>query len=64
MYGSNDVKLDLDKIHEDKSEVVEIDGGNHAWFGNYGEQDGDGEATISHQEQQDITTETISQWLS
>ena len=64
VYGSNDVKLDLDKVHEDKSEVVEIDGGNHAWFGNYGEQDGDGEATISHQEQQDITTETISQWLS
>jgi dienelactone hydrolase len=31
---------------------VEIDGGNHAQFGWYGEQDGDGQATISRESQQ------------
>ncbi len=33
---------------------VEIEGGNHAQFGSYGEQAGDGEATISPTEQQDL----------
>ena len=28
-----------------------IDGGNHAYFGNYGEQKGDGKATINNQQQ-------------
>ena len=28
-----------------------ITGGNHAWFGSYGEQKGDGTAAISHEEQ-------------
>ena len=32
---------------------VEIDGSNHAQFGWYGEQPGDGKATISHLEQQE-----------
>lgn len=34
---------------------VEIEGGNHAQFGWYGEQGGDGEATIAPSEQQDQT---------
>ena len=34
---------------------VEIEGGNHAQFGWYGEQGGDGEATIGPAEQQDQT---------
>ena len=29
-----------------------MEGGNHAQFGNYGEQKGDGKATISAEEQQ------------
>ena len=32
-----------------------IEGGNHAQFGNYGAQKGDGEAVISAQEQQEET---------
>lgn len=32
---------------------LDIDGGNHAQFGWYGPQDGDGEATISRESQQD-----------
>jgi hypothetical protein len=34
---------------------VRIEGGNHAGFGWYGPQNGDGEATISREEQQDQT---------
>lgn len=33
------------------STFTEIQGGNHSQFGYYGHQDGDGEATISHEEQ-------------
>jgi hypothetical protein len=36
-----------------------IEGGNHAQFGNYGPQDGDGVATISREEQQRLTSEAI-----
>ncbi len=36
-----------------------IDGGNHSQFGDYGFQDGDGEATITREQQQEITAEFI-----
>jgi len=36
-----------------------IDGGNHAQFGNYGPQKGDGIATISRDEQQRLTADAI-----
>lgn len=38
---------------------VEIDGGNHAQFGWYGDQPGDNPATISRETQQDLTNEAI-----
>ena len=38
---------------------MEIPGGNHAQFGNYGVQDGDGEAEISAQVQQEVTAGMI-----
>ncbi len=44
----------------DSSEYV-IEGGNHAQFGNYGMQDGDGKALISAEEQQRRTVELILQ---
>lgn len=57
-YGSEDKVLNMEKYQEyytnlpaDMVETV-IDGGNHAYFGNYGEQDGDGTATITRDEQQ------------
>lgn len=40
------------------SEVL-IEGGNHAQYGNYGPQSGDGVATISREEQQQQTTTAI-----
>jgi len=36
---------------------VEIDGGNHAYFGWYGEQSGDNPATITREEQQSIVVD-------
>ena len=36
-----------------------IEGGNHAWFGNYGAQKGDGKASISKEEQQSETVRVI-----
>jgi hypothetical protein len=41
------------------SELVVIDGGNHAGFGHYGPQAGDGTATIDREEQQRQTAETL-----
>ena len=39
--------------------LVEIPGGNHAQFGDYGPQKGDGIASISREEQQRLTAEAI-----
>ncbi len=56
LYGSEDKVLNMEKylaskeLAPDMFEVV-IEGGNHAQFGNYGEQKGDGTATISALEQ-------------
>jgi hypothetical protein len=47
----------------DFTEVV-IDGGNHAGFGDYGQQKGDGNATISHEEQWNITVNAIINFLN
>lgn len=59
LYGSEDKILNIEKYLDSKElapqmfEVV-IQGGNHAQFGNYGEQKGDGVATISNMEQWEI----------
>jgi len=44
--------------------VVVIEGGNHAQFGNYGRQRGDPDATISSEQQQDIAVEAILEFLA
>ena len=41
----------------------EISGGNHAQFGDYGEQAGDGTAAIAMQEQLDQTLQAIESFL-
>lgn len=58
-YGSEDKVLNMEKyqayysnLPEDVIEEV-IDGGNHANYAHYGAQDGDGEATITREEQQE-----------
>ena len=61
MFGSNDGVLDLDKMKNLNTFVIE--GGNHAYFGNYGEQKGDGVASISRSSQQAITVQAISDFI-
>lgn len=51
IYGSEDKVLDRSKITYTEH-VVQIQGGNHAQFGNYGPQEGDGTAVITPDEQQ------------
>lgn len=43
--------------------IVEIQGGNHAQFGNYGPQKGDLPATISAEEQQEQTADAVEDFL-
>lgn len=62
IYGTHDIKLDLDKVKKADT-VYEIKGGNHAYFGNYGEQDGDGQASISRSLQQSETVLEILEFI-
>lgn len=65
VYGSEDLVLNAEKLEEGRAFMPEaytevcIEGGNHAWFAYYGEQDGDGKAVITRQEQQRQTIEAI-----
>lgn len=66
LYGSEDGVLNREAFEQAKEKMPadvtyeEILGGNHANFGNYGEQEGDGVALISATEQQVITVEEIN----
>jgi hypothetical protein len=50
-------------LPEDFKEVV-INGGCHAYFGAYGEQEGDKKATITREEQIEITVKEILQFIN
>lgn len=69
IYGSKDGVLNMDKVEDARSFMpsdyteVCIEGGNHAWFGNYGEQEGDKTASISREEQQKQAVEAILQMV-
>ena len=70
IYGSEDGLLDREQYEKgrklwpkDNAEVI-IDGGNHAGFGNYGVQRGDGKASVTSAQQQEQTAETILRFLS
>lgn len=69
VFGSEDKVMNKEKYDENKinlpmdfSEEV-IDGGCHAYFGMYGEQEGDGEATITNEEQIQKTAEIIKEFI-
>lgn len=70
IYGSEDGVLNRNKVEDGRSFMpsdyteVCIEGGNHAWFGNYGEQKGDKTAAISREEQQKQTVEAILQMVN
>ena len=68
LYGSEDRVLNMKSYAEadskgfwpeEKTEIV-IEGGNHAGFGDYGEQKGDGTASITADEQQQIAADAIN----
>ena len=65
IYGSEDGILNRKRLAEGEHNLPEghreyvIKGGNHAQFGDYGRQRGDGEAAIPAQEQQRRTVELI-----
>ena len=66
VVGSNDGVLNHEKYEKAKPKLpanadeVVIEGGNHAGFGDYGAQKGDGEATIPPEEQQTRTADAIA----
>ncbi len=62
LYGSNDLVLNREKITYDQNVIV-INGGNHANFGDYGKQKGDGDATITREEQQEQTAKEIVNFI-
>jgi dienelactone hydrolase len=69
IYGTNDGVLNKDNLASayirlpKKLVVSQISGGNHAYFGNYGEQKGDGQATISRATQQYQTTQQFASFM-
>ncbi len=70
IYASEDGLADVSKINASRTLLpaqtvwVEIAGGNHAQFGWYGEQTGDGLAKISRQEQQSQIVKASVEFLS
>lgn len=68
IYGTEDGCLEKDTYSKDKTnwpknslEYV-IEGGNHAQFGDYGNQSGDGNASISKEDQWNLTSKKIIEW--
>lgn len=70
IYGSNDKVLDYETYNKSKdlmdynlTEYV-IDGGNHAQFASYGNQSGDGAASISPEDQREQTEKKILEFIN
>ena len=69
IFGEFDLVASKEEINEkrlnlpDDTTYVEINGGNHEQFGWYGEQKGDGEATITYLEQQEIVVDAILDFM-
>lgn len=65
MYGTEDKVLNIDKYNEAKKNLgddyveIVIPGGCHSNFGDYGMQEGDGNPTITRDEQMNITANAI-----
>ena len=69
VYGSEDGVLNREKYEAYRTHVpaafeeLVIDGGCHAFFGDYGPQKGDGEPMISRELQMGITASAVSAWI-
>lgn len=70
IWGSKDGILNLKKLIESKKKLpidttyVEIEGGNHSQFGDYGSQNRDNKATINQDKQLQITSKSIVDFLN
>jgi dienelactone hydrolase len=68
-YGSNDLVLGMDNFNATLPQLPPgtilqvIEGGNHAQFGNYGPQPGDGTATLSAADQQRQTADLMERLI-
>lgn len=69
IYGSADTVLDKESYLENKSNLPAdfeehvLPGGNHAYFGVYGEQNGDGEGILSNREQIEQSVKIILEFV-
>lgn len=69
LIGSNDGVVDEEAYQLGKNYLpvttlfYTIEGGNHAGFGDYGNQEGDLPATISPEQQQEQTVDQLVKWL-
>lgn len=61
IVGSNDLRVGDSITYTTNVHIIE--GGNHAQFGNYGKNEGDGEATISAEEQQNEAVALIAEFI-
>jgi len=70
IYGSEDGVMNREKYDTNKANLpddlieVVIEGGNHACFGMYGAQNGDGAASITNEEQIRLTADEILKLIS
>jgi hypothetical protein len=69
LSGSDDGLSTPEKIDANKASLpadttfVEVEGANHAAFGDYGPQAGDGESSIDDSDMRDVITDTITKAL-
>ncbi|MBW4085503.1 alpha/beta hydrolase [Paenibacillus sp. S150] len=69
VLGTEDKVIDQENYNKGRSYLpgntvyYSVKGGNHAQFGSYGEQKGDGKATISEEEQQTLTARAMLDWV-
>ena len=69
VYGSEDKVLNMESFENGReympSDYTELrsEGGNHAWFAYYGEQDGDGTAYITKENQQQKIVDAILEMI-
>ena len=69
IYGTNDKVMNHKTYEKNRENIAPytekvIIGGNHAYFGMYGEQKGDGTATITNEKQIRTTADYIVQFIT
>ena len=63
MLNKDEYNKSISNFPNNYEEIV-IEGGNHSNFGDYGQQRGDGEASISNNEQISITKNAVINFIN